>query len=77
MDLGLKDQIAVITGGSVGIGLAVAQSLAQEGVNLVLCARDEKRVVGEASKIQEDFGVKTLGVQADVTKADDIDDLVS
>jgi len=77
MDLGLKDQIAVITGGSVGIGLAVAQGLAQEGVHLVLCARDEKRVVDEASKIQEDFGVKALGVQADVTKANDIDDLVT
>jgi len=77
MDLGLKDQIAVITGGSVGIGLAVAQGLAQEGVHLVLCARDEKRVVDEASKIQADFGVKALGVQADVTKANDIDDLVT
>lgn len=77
MDLGLKDQIAVITGGSVGIGLAVAQGLAQEGVHVVLCARDEKRVVEEANKIQEEFGVKTLGVPADVTKGADIDNLVT
>ena len=77
MDLGLKDQIAVITGGSVGIGLAVAEGLAQEGVHVVLCARNEKRVVDEANKIQEEFGVKTLGVPADVTKGADIDNLVT
>ena len=44
MDLELKDKVAVVTGGSVGIGLAVAQGLANEGVQLVLCARDEARL---------------------------------
>ena len=34
MDLGLKDKVAVITGGSVGIGLAIAEGLAAEGVNV-------------------------------------------
>lgn len=76
MDLELKDQVAVITGGSVGIGLAVARGLAAEGVHLVLCARNGERVEQEAQKIQTEFGVKTLGVQADVTKAGDIDNLV-
>jgi 3-oxoacyl-[acyl-carrier protein] reductase len=77
MDLELKDKVAVITGGSVGIGLAVARGLAQEGVHLVLCARNGERVEEEARNIQSEFGIKTLGVQADVTKADDIDNLVS
>ena len=35
MDLGLKDKVAVITGGSVGIGLAVAEGLAAEGAHIV------------------------------------------
>jgi NAD(P)-dependent dehydrogenase (short-subunit alcohol dehydrogenase family) len=77
MDLGLKGQSAVITGGSVGIGLAVAEGLAQEGVNLVLCARHEERLYAEAARIGETWGVKTLGVPTDVTKADEIDHLVA
>ena len=43
MDLQLKDKVAVITGGSVGIGLAVAEGLAAEGVNLVLVAHQADR----------------------------------
>ena len=77
MDLGLKDKIALITGGSVGIGLAVAEALAQEGVDLVMCARNEARVQEEAKSVQEKYGVKVVGVKADVSKAQDIDALVS
>ena len=43
MDLELKDKVAVITGGSVGIGLAVAEGLAAEGVHLALIARGGER----------------------------------
>jgi NAD(P)-dependent dehydrogenase (short-subunit alcohol dehydrogenase family) len=39
VDLGLRDKVAVITGASVGIGLAVSEELAAEGVNLVLASR--------------------------------------
>ena len=44
MDLGLKDKVAVITGGSPGIGLAVARGLAAEGGRLAWCGRDEARI---------------------------------
>ena len=44
MDMELKNKIAVITGGSIGIGLAVAEALAKEGVHLALVARGEERV---------------------------------
>ncbi len=77
MDMGLKGKVAVITGGSVGIGLAVAEALAQEGVDQVLCARTEERVLEEAKSVQEKYGVKVVGVKADVSKAEDIDALVS
>jgi NAD(P)-dependent dehydrogenase (short-subunit alcohol dehydrogenase family) len=77
MDLGLKGQIAVITGGSAGIGLAVAEGLAREGVHLVLCARNKERLDVEAARLGETYGVKALGVSTDVTQADEIDHLVA
>jgi 3-oxoacyl-[acyl-carrier protein] reductase len=69
MDLGLKGKVAVVSGGSVGIGLAVAQALAEEGVQLVLCARDEARVVERAEEIAGRYGVRAIGVGADVAEA--------
>ena len=77
MDLGLKGKVAVITGGSVGIGLAVAEGLAEEGVDLALCARDEARVVEKAKAIGQKYGVRTIGVKADMSKAEDIASFVA
>ena len=77
MDLGLKGKVAVITGGSVGIGLAVARGLAEEGVHVALCARDEARVIEQARLIREDFGVQALGLRADVSQSDEIDHFVA
>ena len=58
----MKGKVAVITGGSVGIGLAVAEALAKEGVHLALCARDE-RVEAEAEQNSGKYGVKAVGVR--------------
>jgi 3-oxoacyl-[acyl-carrier protein] reductase len=69
MDLGLKGKVAVVSGGSVGIGLAVAHALAEEGVSLVLCARDEARVLEKAREIESKHRVKAIGVGADVSDA--------
>ena len=66
MDLGLSKKLAVITGGSVGIGLAVAEGLAAEGADVVIAARGVERVQAEAARIRERFGVRTLGVACDV-----------
>ena len=77
MDLELKDQTAVITGGSIGIGLAVANGLAEEGAHVILCARDQARVQEAAAQIEESHGVKALGVKTDVTKPEDINHLVT
>src|SRR5690349_13318370 len=70
MDLQLTDKVAVITGGSVGIGLAIARGLAAEGTHLVLCARDEERLRGVAADLRDTFGVRVTGVTADVGSAD-------
>lgn len=72
MDLQLKGKTGIITGGSVGIGLAVAETLAREGVNLVLCARNRDRLDEAADSIRRNFGVRVTAVQADVVKAGDI-----
>jgi NAD(P)-dependent dehydrogenase (short-subunit alcohol dehydrogenase family) len=77
MDLQLKGKSAFITGGSVGIGLAVAHALAAEGVDVAICARDEERVVREAKAVAAAHGVKTLGLRADVSRREDIDRAVA
>ena len=72
MDLGLQDKVAVITGGSVGIGAAIAEGLAAEGVQLVLCARNAERLAEKAAEIGKTFGVKVSGIPADIARADAI-----
>ena len=76
MDLGLKDKVAAITGGSVGIGLAVAEGLAKEGVHLALCARNEARLRERTQELASKYGVQVIGVPADVSKAEDIANFV-
>ena len=77
MDLGLKNRVAVVTGGSMGIGLAVARVLAQEGVHLVLCAREARRLLEKSTELQSQYGVTVLGLPTDVTNPDDISRFVS
>ena len=66
MDLGLTGKVAVITGGSVGIGLAIAEGLAAEGANLALAARDGARLAVESDRIATAFGVRAVPVAGDV-----------
>jgi NAD(P)-dependent dehydrogenase (short-subunit alcohol dehydrogenase family) len=73
MDLELKGKRAVITGGSAGIGLAVAQALAAEGVDIVIIARDAARVAAEAAAVAGAHGVKGVGIAADVSVKADVD----
>ena len=72
MDLQLKGKTGIITGGSVGIGLAVAEVLAREGADLVLCARNQDRLDKAAESIRHQYGVRVVAVQADVVKPEDI-----
>ena len=73
MDLGLKGKAVFITGGSVGIGLAVAKAFAAEGADVAIGARQEERVLAEASGIAAEYGVRALGLAMDVTIPGDID----
>lgn len=69
MDLGLRDKRAIITGASIGIGLAVAQGLAEEGVDLILVARDAARLTAAAEQIAARHGVTARAVAADIATA--------
>ena len=77
MDLGLRDKVAVITGGSVGIGLAVAEGLAAEGCNVVITARGAERVDLEAARVAEKYGVIVHGIAADVATAAGCDAVIA
>ncbi|MFQ5894836.1 MAG: SDR family NAD(P)-dependent oxidoreductase [Nitrospinota bacterium] len=65
MDLGLKDKVAMVSGGSRGIGRAICGALAEEGCKLAISARGEERL-SEAVRELEAYGVKALGVRADM-----------
>jgi NAD(P)-dependent dehydrogenase (short-subunit alcohol dehydrogenase family) len=68
MDLQLAGKVAVVTGGSAGIGRAIAHGLAAEGAHLVLCARNESRLRAVASELPD---VRVLPVPADLAAPDD------
>jgi NAD(P)-dependent dehydrogenase (short-subunit alcohol dehydrogenase family) len=70
MDLGLSGKVAVITGASIGIGLAVAEGLAAEGAHIVMAARGEERLRGEADRVASRYGIRTLAVAGDVGTAE-------
>lgn len=70
MDLGLRDKVAVITGGSVGIGLAVAKGLAAEGAHIVLVARDQARLEAARTEVAAAAKVRVTTVSCDVATAE-------
>jgi 3-oxoacyl-[acyl-carrier protein] reductase len=77
MDINLRDKVAVITGGTVGIGLAVAEGLAAEGANLVLVGRNRDRADDEATRIADRYGVITTAISADVATAAGCDAVIA
>jgi NAD(P)-dependent dehydrogenase (short-subunit alcohol dehydrogenase family) len=77
MDLGLRGKVAIVTGGSDGIGRAVAHRLAAEGARVAICARREPELRETAQQIAAATGGEVLAVPADVTQAADLERLVS
>ncbi len=77
MDLGLGGKVAIVTGGSKGIGRATALALAQEGVDVSICARGVEALEEAAAEIRSRTGHRVLAVRADMTALEDIQRLVA
>ena len=75
-DYELKDKTAIITGASDGLGRASAKKLAQEGANVIICARREKHLMNAAKSISDETSGSVIGIQADVTSKDDCSRLI-
>ena len=75
-ELGLEGKIAIVTGGSDGLGRATAERLASEGASGVICARRADHLRRAAEDISSQTGGEVLGVRADVSLASDIDELI-
>ena len=67
MDLELKGKRALVTGGSRGIGKAIARALAQEGADVALLARGADALATTAAELARESGCKVVGVSADTT----------
>lgn len=76
-DLGLTGKVAIITGGSDGLGRATAERLAEEGAKVAICARRADHLDRVAEEMRSATGGDILPVQADVTKPGDCETLVA
>jgi 3-oxoacyl-[acyl-carrier protein] reductase len=65
MDLGIRGRTAIVNGGSAGMGKSSAMALAREGVDLVVSARGEARLLGVCEAIARETGVTVIPVVAD------------
>lgn len=72
----LDGRVALITGGSRGLGLVMAKALAQVGADVVVVSRQQPNAEEAAAGIAEATGRRALGLGADVTSADEVESMV-
>lgn len=72
----LKDKVAIVTGGTRGIGRAIALKLADKGANIVINYRNSDKEAEELKSILEGKGVKVLTVKCDISNFEDSKDLM-
>jgi len=78
MELGLENRVVLITGGSVGIGLAVAKEFLAEKAQVIICARNEERINSVTAELKAAYPLsKVYGKSCDVSKPADIESLAA
>src|SRR6266850_2625182 len=77
MDLQLNGKVALVTGGSLGIGKGIARVLAREGVDVAICARRKDVLEATAAEIAKETGRKIIAIPADLTKDADAKNFVA
>lgn len=79
LELNLSGKTAIVTGGSAGIGFAIAEALYREGVSVAIVARNAERLEQAAKTIRElpNQGNKVLAISADLSQGDGVDTVVS
>jgi NAD(P)-dependent dehydrogenase (short-subunit alcohol dehydrogenase family) len=76
MDLELGGKVVLITGGTDGLGLALAKRLVAEGASVAVCGRDPDRVRAAETELSDSGGGQALVRRADVTSTEDLDGFV-
>jgi NAD(P)-dependent dehydrogenase (short-subunit alcohol dehydrogenase family) len=76
MDLGLAGKVAIVTGGSKGIGKAIAQELAGEGVDVAICARNQRELEEAAKTLAAATRRRIVPIVCDTTSTKSVQDLV-
>ena len=78
MDLGLTGKVAIVTGGSRGLGLAAAKALSAEGAHVVICARGEEQLQRAVNEVltQAPKGARALTVTADVSTPEGVNTVI-
>lgn len=77
MELGLQGRAAIVTGGSRGIGKAIARELALEGVDVVIVARSQDQLTAAARELEAETKRRVIPMTADVTSKEQVDRLVA
>lgn len=76
MNIDLAGQVAIVTGGSKGIGKGIARRLAEAGTNVMIVSRHLEEAETTSKEIVKDYGVKSLAAKVDVSKISDIKAMV-